>query len=111
MKFGPLAITLFAVVCIAGGLTGYLKADSVPSLVTGVGGGLVLLFCARAVKKTESQKAAFVALMLSLAIGVKFTISFFATMAVMPHLIMMMLAILSSVTAFKFARKGRRASI
>lgn len=111
MKLGPLAITLFAVVCIIGGLTGYLKAESVPSLVSGVGGGLALFFCARAIKKSGSQKAAYIALMLSLAIGVKFTISFISTMVLVPHLVMVVLAAFSSLTAFKFARKGRRASI
>ena len=111
MKLKPLAITLFAVVCIVGGLIGYLKAESMPSLIAGAGGGLVLLFCARAVKRTGSQKAAYLALMLSLAIGVKFTISFVSTLILVPHLLMVVLAIFSSLTAFKFARKGHRASI
>jgi uncharacterized membrane protein (UPF0136 family) len=111
VKLGSWSITLFAIVCIIGGLTGYLKADSLPSLIAGVGGGLVLFFCSRAIKKSRSQKAAFLALMLSLAIGTRFTITFLATHALVPHLLMVVLALPACLVAFKVARQGRRASI
>lgn len=41
--------------CIAGGVTGFVRTRSVPSLVAGVGVGLLYLWSAEAIKKGHSN--------------------------------------------------------
>ncbi|MBS0621513.1 MAG: TMEM14 family protein [Verrucomicrobia bacterium] len=107
--FCSLAVALFGLACVVGGAIGYLKANSLPSLLVGCGGGFVLLFCARKIKH-GSRYAALIALFLTTAIGLRFLVSFIETHKLVPHLPMMGLALLAffgAVQAAKLRKKAR----
>ena len=109
MKLSSIAVTLFALFCIAGGLTGYLKADSSISLLVGAGTGIALLVCARRISR-GGRRAALVALVISLVLGVRFTLTYANTLVVMPHLLMVILSGLSILTTGRLLFSSRQAA-
>jgi uncharacterized membrane protein (UPF0136 family) len=100
MKLEPVIVTLYGLICVAGGLLGYLQAQSLPSLLAGGIGGLTLQFLAAKMRKGH-RLAAFGALLISCAIGGKFFYSYIQTFEAFPHLIMLCLSGLSAVACFK----------
>jgi uncharacterized membrane protein (UPF0136 family) len=100
MKLEPVIVTLYGLTCVAGGLLGYLQAQSLPSLLAGGIGGLTLQLLAAKMKR-NSRLAALGALLISGAIGGKFFYSYIQTFEAFPHLIMLCLSALSVVACFR----------
>ncbi|BBM82803.1 TMEM14 family protein [Candidatus Uabimicrobium amorphum] len=91
---------VFGIFSIIGGTIGYIKAGSLASIIAGGTSGALLLLCAFGMKK--KQKLAFVgALVISLLLGARFGNSYFQTMKVMPHLIMVILAALTALSTVR----------
>ncbi len=108
MKLPSLAITIYSLFCLLGGLMGYIKAESGISLLVGGGSGIVLYVAARAINR-GSRLAAYIALFVSLAIGIRFGLTYLSTMQVFPHLLMLILSVISIIACLLSLRQ-RRAS-
>ncbi len=65
-------MALYGLACLVGGIMGYVKAGSVPSLVTGVPSGIILLLCALAMF-WQPAVALVVALIVAVLVGGFFT--------------------------------------
>lgn len=81
-------IFIYAVLLAVGGIVGYCKACSWPSLVMGVGSGLVMALCAWAMQKGKLP-AYVVALSLSVMLSGFFGYRFFLSLHWMPSGVMM----------------------
>ncbi len=95
---------VFGVLTIAGGLVGYLKAKSVPSLVAGGIAGVALLAAGYLVG-TSGKMGLFVGLTVSFLLAARFVPAFRKTKKVMPAGLMAALSIAGvAVTLITLAR-------
>jgi uncharacterized membrane protein (UPF0136 family) len=97
---GPAKIyfILFGALTIAGGVIGYVKAGSVPSIVAGVITG-VLLIASGFLLPDHRAAALTIALITSLLLAGQFIPKFFRTGKVMPAGIMSILSAISIIVA------------
>ena len=87
-------VLIYGMFNVVGGLIGYLKAKSTASLMAGSIAGLVLLGCAYALSH-GSQAAAIASLIVALALGTRFAMTWRRTHRVMPDLIMVALSLVT----------------
>ena len=89
---------LFAILTIAGGIIGYVKAGSVISIIAGSISGILLLVAAWLMP--DHQAAGFIlALVVSVLLAGQFVPKFFSTHKVMPAGLMSLLSVLGIVVA------------
>ncbi len=105
MKKSCWVVAGYGLFTMAGGLIGYLKAGSMASLIAGGLSGAVILVSAYAMSR-KIKVAAFVALTVSLLLGVRFIGTWTETHKVMPDLIMIVLSAVSVIAILKYL-KGR----
>lgn len=68
MKFPSIISFVYGVLLILGGIMGFVMGKSMPSLISGVGGGVLMLVAGNAFKQRQSW-ALPLALLVSLAVG------------------------------------------
>ncbi len=83
MNWSVIAAIGYGVLAIAGGVLGYAKAKSLPSLLSGlVSGGLLVL--SGVLQQQGNEWGRFLALILTIALIVVFAIRFWKTRKIMP---------------------------
>ena len=87
-----LIVLIYAILVIAGGVLGFVKAGSRPSLIGGLVGGLGLLTAGWGISKAQVWGLP-VALALTLALLVFFTVRYARTRAFMPGGLMAILSL------------------
>ena len=96
MNTASLIVLIYAVLVVVGGVFGFVKAASRPSLIGGGAGGLALLIAAWGLGRHQSWGLP-VALALTLALLVFFVLRFVRTRAFMPGGLMAVLSLLALV--------------
>ncbi len=96
MNMTSLIVIVYAVLVIAGGVIGFVKAGSRPSLIAGVLGGLALLTAGWGIRRGQVWGLQ-AALVLTLALLVFFTARYARTRAFMPGGLMAILSLLALV--------------
>jgi uncharacterized membrane protein (UPF0136 family) len=91
MKKFALPITLFALMVLAGGIMGFMKAQSLPSLIMGLTFGVLLIAASYFVHK-EKLYALYTATFSTIALHLFFLYRFFKTFKLMPSGIMVLLS-------------------
>ena len=94
MNIASLIVLVYAVLVLVGGVFGYVKAASRPSLIGGAAGGLCLLVAAWGLARHQPWGLP-VALALTLALLVFFALRFVRTRAFMPGGLMAVLSLLA----------------
>jgi len=84
-------VAVFGIFNLIGGIIGYVKVKSVPSLVAGVLSGVILLFSAYGIAG-GSRAAAISALIISLLLGGRFLGTWIKKRKVMPDLLIVILS-------------------
>jgi len=100
VAIAPWLLLLYAVLVIAGGIMGYLKAQSRPSLISGLVSGIALLIAWLITLFQSYNVGIALATLLAIALLIVFAIRFRKTNKFMPAGLM---AILSLVCAVVFA--------
>jgi uncharacterized membrane protein (UPF0136 family) len=103
MKKISYLVLVYALIVLAGGIIGKIKADSTPSLVSGLISSIFLAFSAFLLFK-EKKAGRWVALLLVFILDGFFTYRFLTTHAIMPAGLMSMLS-LGMLFALTFDRK------
>lgn len=98
MNFSAIVIGVFGFFNIIGGIIGYVKAQSIASLLSGGIAGILLLICAYGVTKNSSI-AAYGTIVISLLLGGRFLTTMIKNFKVMPDLIIVVLSCLSIIAA------------
>jgi len=86
-----IVVLVFGAFSLIGGMIGYFKAGSMASLIAGGVSGLVLIACAYGMKQGV-KGAAVAALIVALALGIRFAGTYIQHNKVMPDLIMIVLS-------------------
>ena len=93
MKFPGILVIIYSIIVLAGGLIGYLKADSLPSLISGVVFGAALFTCGMGILKSNATAFLF-SIALSFVLTAFFAYRYWPTGKLMPS---GMMAILSGL--------------
>lgn len=93
MKIKALLTFLYAILVLVGGITGYTKASSFPSLIMGTGFS-ILLFISAVGQYKRSVLAQFGAIVLAAVLALFFLWRFFQTFSLMPAGVMVILSVL-----------------
>lgn len=96
MNITSLIVIVYAVLVIVGGVFGFVKATSRPSLIGGLIGGLALLIAGWGISRGQVWGLQ-AALVLTFALLVFFAIRYFRTRAFMPGGLMAILSLLALV--------------
>jgi len=89
---------VFGLLTIAGGIMGYVKANSMPSLIAGGVAGILLT--AGAIILTSGGRPVLMGLgLISLVLAIKFVPGFISTMKMMPAGLMSVLSVIGVVIA------------
>ncbi|OGB68172.1 MAG: hypothetical protein A2Y94_13075 [Caldithrix sp. RBG_13_44_9] len=97
-------IFLFGVFSLVGGLIGYIKADSMPSLIAGSISGVILLFCSYGILK-GNQLAAIVTLVVALLLGGRFLLTIIKNFKLMPDFLMILFSLLTIILVIQHLLK------
>ncbi len=104
MRLQALVTLVYAILVLAGGVMGYLKAQSTPSLVSGIGFGVALLFSGWFIWQ-DNQTAAYLAIGLTLLIAAFFSYRFLETGKFMPAGLVLILSLLTLAILWLGIRK------
>ncbi len=96
MSWLTLAVLIYALIMFGGGVGGYAVAHSLPSLITGIVAG-VLLVIAAVLARTNSKVGYGLAAVVALALGIVFIRRYFETGKPMPSLGLLGLSVLMLV--------------
>lgn len=91
MKKFALPIALFALMVLAGGIVGFIKAQSLPSLIMGLAFGVLLMVASYFVHK-EKLSALYTATFSTIVLHLFFLYRFFKTFKLMPAGMMVLLS-------------------
>jgi len=105
MQTAPLIVYVYAVLVIIGGIIGFAKAGSCPSLIGGILGGLVLLMAGYGLSHVQAWGLP-LALILIFALLVFFAVRYARTRTLMPAGLMVILSLLALVGVW-LAAHGR----
>ena len=83
MKITAWIVGLYALIILIGGLIGYMKADSIPSLISGLTFGTVLFLCSYAIFRGKLA-AQYIALCVAFILDGFFTHRFAKTLHFLP---------------------------
>lgn len=97
MTLAQIVVLIYGIFSLVGGVIGFLKAKSKASLIAGTISGVVFLICAKGIGNGITA-AYLVALLVSLALGIRFFKTWRIKKKVMPDLIMIVLSALSSIS-------------
>lgn len=106
MKIKAFVTFLYALVVLAGGITGYTKAGSLSSLVMGIGFSLLLFFSAAGQYKRNTQ-AYYSGLILTIILTLFFAWRFTQTFAFMPSGLMVIISLLVLVPLFAIPNNSK----
>lgn len=87
---------VYGAIVLLGGMIGYATAKSTPSLIAGVGSGVVLLACGYLLS-SGNDLGLYLGLAMAVALTVFFTMRFIRTRKVMPALVMSLASIAAAV--------------
>lgn len=99
MKTTGYIVLVYGILVIIGGLIGFAKANSVPSLVMGTSFGIVLAICGWAITK-DSTVSIYVAGLFALLLTCFFAYRFLNSYIFMPAGLMTLLSIAALITLF-----------
>lgn len=97
-------IFLFGVFSLVGGLIGYLKADSMPSLIAGSISGIILLLCSYGILR-DNQLAAIVTLLVALLLGGRFLLTIIKNFKLMPDFLIILFSLLTIILVIQHLLK------
>ena len=97
LEIAHIHLFVFGVFSILGGVIGFVKAKSKPSLIAGAGSGVLLLGCGAAISMAHAMVGLIVGLLISLALAGRFVPAFRKTKKVMPAGVMAFLSIVGIV--------------
>ena len=93
MKFTGILIIVYSILVLSGGLIGYLMADSLPSLISGVVFGAALFTCGMGILRANAT-AFLISIALSGILAAFFSYRYWLTLKLMPA---GMMAVISSL--------------
>jgi uncharacterized membrane protein (UPF0136 family) len=96
MNITVIIVGLFGVFSLIGGLIGYFKAGSMPSLMAGGISGIILLLSAFGISK-ENQVAVYAAGIVALLLGGRFLITMLQKFKIMPDLLMVLFSAITLI--------------
>lgn len=105
MTATTLAILIYAALVALGGIYGYAKAQSVPSLVAGIGAGVVLVGSAIAMMRGAYQVGWWISLVVALLLLARFAFASFKSFKWMPGGLMIILS-LAAIIMLLIGRRG-----
>lgn len=105
MTATTLTVLIYGVLVALGGIYGYVKAQSVPSLVAGVGAGAVLVGAAIAMMRGAYQVGWWVSLVVALLLLARFVSASFKGFKWMPGGLMIILS-LAVIIMLLIGRRG-----
>ena len=98
MNLPVLVISLYGLLSLVGGIIGYVKAKSRPSLIAGSVSGLVLIGCAYDLMN-GNRMAALLAGLVAISLGGRFFIVWRQKRRIMPDLVMIVGAVITLAAA------------
>lgn len=104
MKSGAYLIIAYGLFVILGGIMGYQKANSVPSLVMGAIFGILLIISSVAMLK-ENMPGFYIAISLTVILMLFFAYRFFVTQNFMPAGMMSMVSCLVAIVTYFLVKK------
>lgn len=104
MNIAVIIVLLFGVFNIVGGIIGYSKAGSVPSLVVGSVSGIFLILSAIGLSRNYTA-ASYLALLVALLLGARFTMAIVKNFKVMPDLIMILFSAVTIIAVITYVIK------
>ena len=98
MSFATLVVGAYGCFSLAGGIIGYVKAKSTPSLIAGSLSGVILLWSAYGIN--EGNRGAYlVGLIIALLLGLRFLKTWLKNRRLMPDLLMVSFSLLTLIVA------------
>ncbi len=104
MNITVIIVLLFGIFSLTGGIIGYTKAGSVPSLVAGSVSGILLILSAIGLSRNY-MAASYVALLVALLLGARFVMTIIKNFKVMPDLIMILFSATTIVAVIIYVVK------
>ena len=96
MNIAVIMVLIFGLFSITGGLIGYFKVGSLPSLLAGVISGIVLVACSYGIFKGNTFFAIIV-ILIAFLLGGRFMMTILRHFKVMPDLIMIIISTASLI--------------
>ena len=97
MNISALITGLYGLFTIIGGVIGYAKAHSMPSLIAGVVSGAILLICSYGLSQ-NNMVAAIIGLLVAIALGGRFFGTIIQNFKIMPDFIILVFSLLTIIT-------------
>lgn len=83
MRFTAIVVIIYSILVLSGGLIGYLMADSLPSLISGVAFGAALFTCGMGILRTNTTSF-LISIVLSGVLTAFFSYRYWVTVKMMP---------------------------